>query len=147
MTMRVPSTLCSAIKYFAAAFDAVVHIDDSPLLVETVTVGSPVPRMPPVVDIEHGNATARPKLDAEVQLTGSGRRWPTVGRHQRAAASTAWVRHRGWTAENREHGPSDPLRSGNRSLEAQRSMPRMFCCSASSVGAPQYLALLGVQVQ
>jgi len=62
--------------------DTIVHIDNTPSAVETLAVGSAVASAATVVDIEDGNAPARPVLKAEVEGTGCGGGRTSVTDHQ-----------------------------------------------------------------
>src|SRR5712691_1304669 len=57
----------SALDKISGSIDAVVHIDHTPIPIESPAISTPVPRRPAVVDIDDAKAATGPVLNLEVE--------------------------------------------------------------------------------
>src|SRR5262249_41177434 len=56
----------TALNQKANAVDTVVYVHDPPLTLEPLTIGTPIPSAPTIIDVEHGDTTAGPVLDSQI---------------------------------------------------------------------------------
>src|SRR5215510_4200063 len=71
----------TAIGEIASAVNAVVNIDDAPLLVESLSILPSVTGTAAIVDIEHGEPAAGPILNRQTQGRRSRSGWSTMTLH------------------------------------------------------------------
>ena len=65
----------AAFYEIAGAIDTVVHIDNTPVAVQALAIGSPIATTAAIVHVQNGKAATRPVLNAQIKrgLRGRGR--------------------------------------------------------------------------
>ena len=79
---QAPAISESALYKIFRSVGTIINVDDSPLSIEALAIGTTIASAATVIDIDEGKATAGPELDISIERAANRCRGATVREHQ-----------------------------------------------------------------